>query len=289
MTMNKGDRMEMGLRGKSVIVTGGTANAGRATVLAFAREGARVVVAARDVEAGARVVERALDEGAMAALWVKTDVLDADRVEHLVAEVIDKFGEIDVLVNNVGGGGIVEDKPFWETSADDWKVDIDMTLTSVLNCSRAVLQHMVARGRGGRIINIGSTSGLTGDPGMAVYSAAKGAVHAFTRVLAREVADHGVTVNVVAPWGIMPEDAHAETSTGSRWNPATGKFALLGVMDPARTEEWKNRTLLGVALDRPMVKPREVAEAAVYLASTGASFITGQVLVIDGGLMLKQP
>jgi NAD(P)-dependent dehydrogenase (short-subunit alcohol dehydrogenase family) len=281
--------METGLAGATVVVTGGSSNAGRATVLAFAREGAKVVIASRDAEAGERVAAKALEDGAEDAVWVGTDVVDADQAENLARATIDRFGRVDVLVNNVGGGGVVDFKPFWETTPEDWKLDVDLTLTSVLNCSRAFLPRMIEQGPGARIVNIGSTSGITGDPGLAVYSAAKGAVHTFTRILAREVGEHGITVNAVAPWGIMPDDPENDTSPGSRWSPGVGKFALIGLMDPERRADWKSKTVLGDALDRPMLLPSELAGAVVYLASDAARFTTGQVLVIDGGLTVNVP
>jgi NAD(P)-dependent dehydrogenase (short-subunit alcohol dehydrogenase family) len=232
-------------------------------------------------------VDRALQEGAQDAVFISTDVVALDRVAQLMRDVVDRYGRIDVLVNNVGGGGVVENRPFWETTPEDWKIDIDLTLTSVLNCARAALPHMIAAGPGGRIISIGSTSGITGDIGMAVYSAAKGGVHAFTRILAREVAEHGITVNAVAPWGIAPDDPVQDTSTGSRWHPEHGKFTRLVGSRPGTMETLKTMSLLGAPLDHPFVKPAEVGAAAVYLASDAASFITGQTLVVDGGYLLN--
>jgi 2-hydroxycyclohexanecarboxyl-CoA dehydrogenase len=279
--------MDTGLTGKSVAVTGATSNAGRGILLAFAREGARVAVIGRDESAGARVVQQARDEGAEDSVWAPANVVNRAQVAEMVKSIHDRFGAIDVLVNGVGGG-VVKETPFADSDAEDWSIDIDLTLMSVLNCTREVLPSMIARRAGGRIINIGSTSGLTGDPGMAVYSAAKGAVHSFARVLAREVGMHGITVNTVIPWAIQP-DSPDDVSEGSRWHAEHGKFARLGRSAPKRMPYLASRTLLGEALNHPVIRPGEVGAAAVYLASKWACFITGQCIVIDGGMMLRQP
>jgi NAD(P)-dependent dehydrogenase (short-subunit alcohol dehydrogenase family) len=282
--------LETGLAGKTVIVTGGNANIGRGIVLAFAREKSRVVIAARDEKAGARVVAKAHELGAQDALFVKTDVLDSDQVGKLVAETIERYGAIDVLVNNVGGNRGVN--PFWETTRDVWRYELDVNVWSMLECTHAVLPHMIER-RWGRIVNIGSTAGLNGDLWMSVYSAAKGAVHAFTRVLAKEVGPHGITVNAVVPRGTFPEPENVaeETSTGSRMHPT------LGIINEVRSrlaeadrslgrDPGRDRSVVGLAYGRQVLRPHEVAGAVVYLASEDARFVTGHLLVADGGLTL---
>ncbi len=271
--------MDTGLSGGVVIVTGATANIGRATALAFAGEGARVVLVGRDERAGARTADLARERGAAEVLWHAADVTAEREVAGLVDRVVERFGRIDVLVNNVGGNVAVE--PFVSSAPDRWRADLDINLMSTLLCTRAVLPHMLGAGDG-RIVNIGSMAGLIGDPFMAVYSAAKGAIHAFTRALALEVGKSGVTVNAIAPYGTVPEDFAAETSSGSRFRPGTGLFT-----DPAasRAEERAvfRRT---TALARPTARPSEIGAAAVYLASAQAAFVTGQVLRVDGGVSL---
>ncbi|MGD9795400.1 MAG: SDR family NAD(P)-dependent oxidoreductase [Acidimicrobiia bacterium] len=271
--------MDTGLAGKAVVVTGSTANIGKGILLAFAEEGCRVVVVGRDEIAGQRVVDEALRRGAPEALWRRTDVVDRVDAAGLISDTLERLGAIDVLVNNVGGNTAVS--PFVDSTIDQWRYDIDLTLMSTLNCTHAVLPHMLGRGEG-RIINIGSMSALIGDRFMAVYSAAKGAVHSFTKVLALEVGKSGITVNAIAPYGTMPEDPFNDTSTGSRFQPETGLFPRELVAQP----ELVGLIARDTALTRPHAKPSEIGAAAVYLASQKAAFVTGQVLQVDGGVQL---
>lgn len=184
--------MDFGLAGKVVIVTGATANIGRAIALDFAGEGAKVVIVGRDVEAGARVVELAKAKGAQAAVFVKADMLEPASADLILNEA-EKLGPVHVLVNNVGGNAGL----FAESDPASWHAHIDLSLMTMLRMTRVVLPGMIER-KAGRVINIGSTAGLVGDYIMAIYSAAKAAVHGFTRALAKEVGEHNITVNCVA-------------------------------------------------------------------------------------------
>lgn len=268
--------METELAGRVVVVTGATANIGRGIALAFAKEAAQVVVVGRDEVQGQWVVGKALEYGAAGAHWMRADVTRHDEVQALAAQVLEKFGAIDVLVNNVGGN--VDVGPFVESEPDQWAADIDITLKSTLSCTRVFLPSMIARGRG-RIINIGSMSGVIGDPYLAVYSAAKAAVHGFTRVLAAEVGAAGVTVNAIAPYATSPDDPSDPVSTGSRSRQGQGVFATL---TPEKASQLKSILKSGV-LPRQRAKASEIGAAAVFLASEAAAFITGEVLHIDGG------
>ncbi|HQY70903.1 MAG TPA: SDR family NAD(P)-dependent oxidoreductase [Pseudomonadales bacterium] len=271
--------MDMGLQGKVAIVTGATANIGRAIALDLASEGARLIAIGRDEEAGARVVAEARERGAADAHFLAIDLLEPDACERIARFAATTFGGVDVLVNNVGGN--VAAGLFAESEPATWQKDIDITLGTVLGVTRAILPLMIGRG-GGRIVNLGSTAGTVGDYMLSVYSAAKGAVHAFTRVLAKEVGVHDITVNCVAPYGTLASDP-AAFSSGSRFHPEHGFFrqAFAGV-DPAERAKMSRSG----PLRRTFATPEEVAGAVLYLASSRAGFITGQILHVDGGTLL---
>jgi len=270
--------MDTGLAGRSVVVTGGNSNIGRGISLAFAAEGVKLVIAARDEAQGRRVLDEAAARGAEDTLWCSADVTDRTQVDAMAASVHARFGAIDVLVNNVGGN--VDFAHFVDSDPTAWNQEIALNMLSTLHCTHAVLPEMIARSSG-RIINIGSTAALIGDPMLAVYSAMKGAVHAFTRVLAKEVGQYGITVNAVAPYGTYPDDWEHDVSTGSRWHPD-------GVIARAAATRGEELASIGrrTNLPRQAAFPAEIGAAAVYLASDAAAFLTGHVLTVDGGVLL---
>lgn len=270
--------METGLAGKSVLVTGATANIGRAIAFAFAGEGCRLGVVGRDAQRGTAICEELREAGAGDAVWHAADVTDLSAVTEMVAAVTDRLGPVEVLVNNVGGNCDVG--LFTDSHPPDWDREIALNFTSTLNCTHSVLPSMIRRSTG-RIINIGSTSGIVGDPALAIYSAMKGAVHAFTKVLAKEVGQQGITVNAIAPYGTAPDDIERDTSAGSRWRPGELMTQLLDTKGDVMAV-MARKTLL----ERQLAKPSEVAAAAVYLASDAAAFVTAQVLCVDGGTLV---
>ncbi|MCI4592353.1 SDR family oxidoreductase [Sphingobium sp. BYY-5] len=270
--------MDLDLKGRVAIVTGATANIGRAIALDFASEGAAIIAVGRDQEAGEHVVAQCLDRGAERALFVSADLTNPNAALQIAASA-EAMGPVAVLVNNVGGN--IGAGFFAESDPATWDSDIDLNLGTVLRMTHAVLPAMIDR-KSGAIINIGSTAGLVGDYMLPVYSAAKAAVHGFTRVLAKEVGPLGIRVNCIAPYGTISTDPDA-FSKGSRFNPDNDFFrkAFAGT-SPEDMAKRARQTVLG----RPVATAQEVASLALYLASDLAGFITGQVYAVDGGSLL---
>jgi len=257
--------MNIGLRGKVVVVTGAAAGIGRATAMRFASEGSRV--AAWDVnDAGHEQLLRELSSLGGEALFRKTNVCDSQDVEAAVQETVQRWGAIDVLVNNAG---ITRDSQLvkWKegtlagTMSDDaFDLVISINLKGVFLCSRAVVPHMIRKGCG-VILNASSIVGLYGNFGQTNYAATKAGVIAFAKTWSRELAKYNIRVNAVAPGFIATE--------------------MVQKMPEKVIQTMVSHTPLG-----RMGKPEDIAEAYVWLASDAASFITGTVLSVDGGLVL---
>ncbi len=271
--------MKLGLEGKTAIVTGGSGGIGRGLVLNFAEEGCRVVVATRDRVKGQEVVDAAKEAGGEAIL-VPTDVTDEEAVGAMVEEAIDRFGRIDVLVNNAGGSP--GPRPFLEMDREQLKWELDLNVWGVIHCTRAVLEKMLQRGEGA-IIQITSNSGLLAEAAntMANYGGTKGYVTAFSRALAYEVGPQGVRINCIAPGWIVPWDPD-HTGEGSFWNKYG--YEMFGTPD-SMEEQARAGALFNIESQRirRIGRPEDIGHLACFLASDLAGYITGQTISVGGG------
>jgi 2-hydroxycyclohexanecarboxyl-CoA dehydrogenase len=261
--------MELNLAGKSVVVTGGGSNIGRAITLAFARERSHVTIAEIDEGQGKKVAEEATKAGAASAVAARTDVTKWESVQEMVRGVEARLGRVDVLVNNVGW---TMDRLFMEKTRQEWEKEIQLNLWGMINCTRAVLDGMVAR-KSGAIVSLGSDAGRMGEFREGVYAACKAGVIALSKTLAREVGRFNVRLNVVCPGMTMP-GSDEEISGLSMWAAEANR--------QWRTEEMQARIAKAYPLRR-VGRPEDVAGAVVFLASDAAGFITGQTLSVSGG------
>jgi 2-hydroxycyclohexanecarboxyl-CoA dehydrogenase len=260
--------MNLNLAGKTVIVTGGGSNIGRAISLAFAQDRANVVIGEIDAGQGKKVVAEAEALGAR-ALLTPVDVTDWSAVQAMVRAAEERFGRVDVLVNNVGW---TRDALFVEKTRDEWAKEIQLNLWGMINCTRAVLDGMIAR-RSGAVVSIGSDAGRIGEFREGVYGACKAGVIALSKSIAREVGKFGIRLNVVCPGMTMPA-ADEDVGELSMWAQTENRAWM--------TDEMRARIAKAYPLRR-VARPDDVTGAVLFLASDAAGFITGQTLSVSGG------
>jgi 3-oxoacyl-[acyl-carrier protein] reductase len=246
----------MSLVGKAAVVTGAAQGIGRAIALALAKEGADIVVSDINLEK-AKETARELETLGRKTLAIQTNVAQGEDVENLAKTAIDTFGKVDILVNNAG---IARDNLLMRMKDEEWEQVIEVNLKGTFYCTRAFLRPMLKQ-KGGRIVNITSIVGVMGNAGQANYSASKAGVIGFTKTMAREVASRNITVNAVAP-GFIDTD-----------------------MTRALSEEVRKNLQNQIPLGR-LGTPEDIAEAVSFLVSDAASYITGQILHVNGGMLM---
>jgi NAD(P)-dependent dehydrogenase (short-subunit alcohol dehydrogenase family) len=251
----------MRLKDRVAIITGAARGIGAAFAIGFAKEGAKVVIG--DIRDGKNTVN-AIEKAGGHALYVKTDVTKQDQCIALAKSAVDRFGAINILINNAGT--LVTIKPFMEVTTEEWMQVMETNSLGPFHCTKAVFPYM--KDKGGKIINISSATIFEGVPGLPHYIASKGAVMAFTRGMARELGDYNINVNAIAP-GFT----HSEGGDEFDRNKKFPSVPLDEVQLPQR------------CIKRPTY-PEDLVGTAIYLASDDSKLITGQLIIHDGGFSL---
>ena len=249
--------MSMLLENKIALVTGASRGIGRAIALQLANEGAKIAINFAGNLAKAEEVKSEIESKGGEVLLVQANVADMVSVNEMIAKIIDKWGRIDILVNNAG---ITRDGLLMRMKDSDFDEVININLKGIYNCTKIVSKHMIKQ-RSGKIVNMSSIVALTGNAGQTNYAAAKAGAIGFSKSLAKELAPRGINVNIIAP-GFIDTD-----------------------MTEAMPEAAKEATIKSIPLGR-VGKPEDIAQAVKFLVSENASYITGQVLRIDGGMSM---
>jgi len=252
----------MRLKNKVAIITGAARGIGAAFAKGFGKEGAKIVLG--DIQDAGKTVE-AVEKTGSEALYVKTDVTKQDQCNALAKAAMDRFGSIDILINNAGI--LVTLKPFTEVTTEEWKKVMETNSLGPFHCVKAVFPYM--KGKGGKIINISSASIFEGVPGFPHYIASKGAIMAFTRGMARELGEYGINVNSIAP-GFTHSEGGDEFDRDKKFP---------GV--PLDELQMPQRCI------KTPTYPEDLVGTAIYLASDDSRMVTGQLIVHDGGLSLR--
>jgi len=253
----------MRLKDKVAIITGASQGIGAAFAVGFAKEGAKIVIA--DISDGSKTAKKVADAGSE-ALFVKTDVSKEPECIAMAKAAFDKFGAINILVNNAAIFANIVLKPFMELSSEEFKRIMEVNTSGAFHCIKAVFPYM--KEKGGKIINISSASILEGVPGMPHYVASKGAIMALTRCMARELGDFKININTIAP-------GFTHSEGGDQFD--RNKALPLPPLDELQ--------LQGRCIKRPGV-PEDLVGLALFLSTDDSAFITGQMIVHDGGLSL---
>lgn len=259
----------MRLKDKVAIITGGGTGIGKAISLAFASEGATVVVAARTLSRLEEVAEDIKSRGGRAKA-IQTDITDEKQVQRMVAQTLNEYGQIDILVNNAGG--VIHRVNVVDMKLDEWNEVLAINLTGTMLCAREVLKTMIARKRG-NIINISSEGGRSGYPMRSPYCVSKRGVFALTETLSIEVGEYNIRVNCISPAAVRTE--------------AMDKYVLAKAKELSISYDEVAKELTAYNSLKRAAEPSEIATAAVFLASDESSAITGHTLVVSCGLHLE--
>ncbi len=248
----------LGIKDRTVVITGGTSGIGKATAKEFAILDAKIVIAARNQQRGDKTLNE-LKKITDNCIFVKTDISDYRQVENLISRASSRFGTIDFMINNAADFTGVGDSVV-ELQAEDWKRIFDVNMNGVFYCTQVAAKEMIKQDKGGRIVNVSSIIGVTGKLNCSSYAATKGAINSFTKNAAIDLAKYNILVNAIAP-GVCNTEINSSVP-----------------------EEERKRQETKIPLGR-WAEPEEVAKSILYLCSDLSTYVTGQLLIVDGGYL----